>query len=419
MTKTREAIRDELEELPVYDVHSHLGQKGKWKAESLRDIVDYHWLRLELERAAGKPFDPEWNDATYMANALPHFPAIRNTSTHYGFLGILRDLYGFKDPLLTTANWRQVDEAVRAGYHEQNRVRKVLDRAGIRKVTVRQRDFLPDTPRDVFVPYEGGEAFLAPVHCGQLKPFAGAGQALPETPDAFGAALRRAIDEAAAQRGVRLLHIWVKGAWTYQPDVAAATVKPLLQKLRAGEQLSEPQANTFDSWASDLCAEAAAAHRLVCQLFHGMTIYTDTASVSAVTTWHPGFLRGLAYHFDRHRRTLYDLFLGTRYPSHEAASLARVYPNLMVSGAWWHAFTAGTLGEFFSDRLDMLPNTVWNAFYSDGYRAEWVYGKLCLTRHCLAHALADRVDAGFFSRNDALEIARNVLWENPLRAYGE
>jgi hypothetical protein len=90
----------------------------------------------------------------------------------------------------------------------------------------------------------------------------------------------------------------------------------------------------------------------------------------------------------------------------------------MVSGAWWHAFTPTTLGEFFRDRLEMLPSTAWNAFYSDGYIVEWMYGKLLVTKNRLAHALAGMVDEGFLAdAEDALDVAEKVLYDNAERAY--
>jgi hypothetical protein len=128
-------------------------------------------------------------------------------------------------------------------------------------------------------------------------------------------------------------------------------------------------------------------------------------------------VRGLARHVAQHTGVRYDLFLGTRIPGHEAVSIARRHPNLMVSGAWWHAFTPRSMLGFFRDRLEMLPHTAWNAFYSDAYVVEWQYAKLQLTRNRLAHALAGMVAEGFLTRRDIPETARRLLYENPVEHY--
>ena len=96
-----------------------------------------------------------------------------------------------------------------------------------------------------------------------------------------------------------------------------------------------------------------------------------------------------------HPDTMIDLFLATRITGHEAASIARTYGNIIVSGAWWHAFTPTTLSSFYRDRLEMLPNTAWNAFFSDGYIVEWIYAKLQLAKKCLTYTLSELVDEGF------------------------
>jgi hypothetical protein len=66
----------------------------------------------------------------------------------------------------------------------------------------------------------------------------------------------------------------------------------------------------------------------------------------------------------------------------------------------------------------MLPNTAWNAFYSDGYIVEWIYGKLLVTKNRLSHALAGMADEGFLTEDDALEIAPRVLHDNAAASYG-
>jgi glucuronate isomerase len=73
--------------------------------------------------------------------------------------------------------------------------------------------------------------------------------------------------------------------------------------------------------------------------------------------------------------------------------------------------------EFFRDRLEMLPMNKWNAFFSDAYCAEWVYGKSTLTRNRLALALSELVEEALVTEETAAEMARMVLYDNPRRLY--
>jgi hypothetical protein len=44
---------------------------------------------------------------------------------------------------------------------------------------------------------------------------------------------------------------------------------------------------------------------------------------------------------------------------------------------------------------------------------EWVYGKAMIVRKELARALAKRIEAGQYTREDALAVARGILYESP------
>jgi hypothetical protein len=407
-------IRAALDETPVADVHSHLG--GLRQAQTLADIVSYHWLSVELARAKGGRIDasPREDPEGYLREVVPFFPAIRNTVNHYAFLGILHDLYGFQDRTLTQANWPAADAAVRAHAADPAWLAATLDRGRLGRILVPIHDGMPDASVR-YVPYEYAEPLYALRSPEPFQQMASRGLPVPQTPEELAEAIGKRLDWLAAEKGVRALHVWAPGTWAYRP-VEAADVADLVRRLAAGERLAEAEADTMASFAADATAAGAARHGMVIQLFHGSLRYTRGATNASY--WNPEFLRSLTRHFERHPETAFDLFLATRLPSHEAALLSRSYPNLMVSGAWWHGFTPTTLLTFFRDRLEMLPNTAWNAFYSDGYIVEWVYGKLLVTKNRLALALAGMAEEEFLTEEDALDIARRVLWDNPVRAYG-
>jgi hypothetical protein len=71
----------------------------------------------------------------------------------------------------------------------------------------------------------------------------------------------------------------------------------------------------------------------------------------------------------------------------------------------------------FRDRLEMLPTTAWNAFFSDGYLVEWVYGKQLVTKNVLSHALADMVGEGYITEDEAVDMAAQLLYRTPLATY--
>ena len=144
MNELHARILARIRTLPVFDVHSHLS--GRRQARNLADLMSYHWLTYELRRAARRGFvtkaeaDPEG----YILEVLPYIPHVRQTTTFFAFMAIMRDLYGVDDRTITEDNWRRADEAVRAHASDESWVASVLDRANVRKVAVARRDGMPD-----------------------------------------------------------------------------------------------------------------------------------------------------------------------------------------------------------------------------------------------------------------------------------
>ncbi len=71
-----------------------------------------------------------------------------------------------------------------------------------------------------------------------------------------------------------------------------------------------------------------------------------------------------------------------------------------------------------AERLEMLPANKQIGFFSDAYCVEWTYAKAILVRKQLARVLADKIEQGQYSREDALAIATAVLYESPRSILG-
>ena len=68
--------------------------------------------------------------------------------------------------------------------------------------------------------------------------------------------------------------------------------------------------------------------------------------------------------------------------------------------------------------FDMLPVNKQIGFFSDAYCVEWTYGKALLARKQLARVLADKIEQGQYTRNDAPAIAKTILFETPQTLLG-
>jgi glucuronate isomerase len=404
-----------VQETPAIDVHSHQGTGGVWQARSLWEILSYHWLATDL-RCAGAPQEvfaaDDMDPRDRVLQVARWSQPCRNTVNHWCFMNIAQDLYGFSDPYLDQSNWEWLADAVDEKVGDPQWEAHVLNQAGVEQAAAPYHS--PARLPDRYFLYEYGEYLFCP----------GLGRSAAECLTKMGGRIDSAASLAQAIRenlqflvhghAIRALHVWVPLTWTYTP-VEEGRADGILHKNLANVRLEPGEADALVSYTADCTAEACGELGVVVQLFCGSLALEEGGP--QVSVYRPEWLRALVPFFSKHRQTQFDLFLATRPLSHEAAVLARNYPNLWVSGAWWQAFTPSTLSEFFRDRLEMLPMNKWNAFYSDGYCVEWVYGKSTLARNRLALALSELVEEELATEDTAADMARMVLYDNPRRLY--
>src|SRR6185436_8852902 len=91
----------------------------------------------------------------------------------------------------------------------------------------------------------------------------------------------------------------------------------------------------------------------------------------------------------------------------------RELPNLSLAGYWWHNFFPGVIRQVMAERLDMVPANKQIGFFSDAYCVEWSYAKAILVRKQLARVLAEKIDQGQYSKEQALRVAQAILFESP------
>jgi hypothetical protein len=120
----------------------------------------------------------------------------------------------------------------------------------------------------------------------------------------------------------------------------------------------------------------------------------------------------------RHPKLRFQVFLSSAHANQALCTLAREIPNLSLAGYWWHNFFPGTMRKVMGERLDMLAANKQIGFFSDAYCVDWQYAKAVLVRKELARALAERVEKGQYSLDEALQIARAILYDAPQSLLG-
>jgi predicted TIM-barrel fold metal-dependent hydrolase len=115
-------------------------------------------------------------------------------------------------------------------------------------------------------------------------------------------------------------------------------------------------------------------------------------------------------------RTKFALFHGGYPWVSETAAIVMRHRNVWIDSCWLPTISATMARRAFHEWLDVAPSNriLWGA---DCNHAEGIYGATELTRRCLADVLAERVERGDLTEEDAKRIGRQIMRENALALF--
>jgi hypothetical protein len=111
----------------------------------------------------------------------------------------------------------------------------------------------------------------------------------------------------------------------------------------------------------------------------------------------------------RHPNIDFVAFIASASHNQHFCTLARELPNLYLIGYWWHNFFPSYISRIMEERLELLPINKNIGFFTDGYCLDWVYGKSILIRKILSDVLGQKIDSGYYTKRQALDIAKAML----------
>lgn len=433
------SVEDALAQVPVLDVHTHL-VGGKLGARGLHDVLLYHMVVSDLY-SAGCPSGgrltqyPAWPSeaeaAQRIQEALPLLPAIRNTSSFWGVRIILRDLYGWDAPI-TKDSWRKLDALIRERADDRAWHHSILDRLNIRRTgtEIARREKGQDDER---LQYALEWGFFTRCQWGEfdtaLYELERCWGRTPDSPTPIGSGKRPATErtirsladiDAAVSHYVQAIpyHQILSTATHLSTDIDYRVVSE--EEMEAALN-RRPNAgpNERDVYASYINEQFLAqleqhANQIVFQFSFGAEpLPYETGSRLKQET-----IRQLGEMIGRHPRLRFQCFLASRHANQSLCTLARELPNFSLAGYWWHNFFPDVIRQVIGERLDMLPLSKQVGFFSDAYCVEWTYAKTILVRRQLAHVFATKIEQGQFTTEEALDVARAILFETPQSLLG-
>jgi hypothetical protein len=98
--------------------------------------------------------------------------------------------------------------------------------------------------------------------------------------------------------------------------------------------------------------------------------------------------------------------------------LGKGFPNCWLNLCWTHIISQRFAMDGMDEALDLIPVNKIIGFGGDyNIPVEKVYGHLVMAREDVARVFAQRVERGQMTEDQAIELARKWLWDNPRELY--
>ncbi|MEA2063085.1 MAG: amidohydrolase family protein, partial [Gemmatimonadota bacterium] len=187
--------------------------------------------------------------------------------------------------------------------------------------------------------------------------------------------------------------------------VAEKTFNELMQR-----DLTFEERKPLEDFMMHQVVERAVRHGLPLQIHTGL----QAGSGNMITNSKPTHLVNL---FQKYPETRFIIFHGSYPYMGELATLAKNFRNVHLDMCWLPIISPTATKLWLHQWLETVPVNKIMAFGGDYLFPEGVYGHSLVARQMVAETLAEKVEAGYFTEDEAVEIARRLLRENAIDIF--
>jgi len=394
-------LRKALDEIPIIDTHEHYGVG--WDAPS---VTVYDLFRESYVEWCAHEGPLESTPESLQRWVEPG----RYNAYTVSLLRGLSELYGLPVREIETADFAALGGRVQAAYQNPNWGLSVLRKAGIVHSIV---DPLPDPGYVHAEPTFHLALRSHPLVHGYSRAAADHGGLSP-----FALAAKLGCDTSTFEDYLHFVDVWVaehkrkgavaiKSALAYERDinVSPATAREAAAIFDSGTNDPAEQ-KRFGDFILDLLAKKAAEYELVFQVHAGLALQQYS---------HPWRLMWL---LDNNPKTIFDLF-HCGYPwTQEVLAMASERPNLIVDSCWLPIISPTAAVRFYHEYAEVAYRADTLCWGGDNWHAEESYAAALTFKDCLAKAVADKVEGGYWTRREGLRYAEGVMWRAAGRWFG-
>lgn len=406
----------------IADSHEHIFDESDRTSRDIDffDLLSHYTLgdlgNAGLTREGVKlAMDKKAPDARRWAAVEPYWKYARFTGYAQNLRIAIKDIYGFDE--ISAATISGINDAIRQKNKPGLYKHVLKDRARIRFYVQDDRHVHPSKPdRNYFVIAREFDDFVMPLSRADVHRL----EQLTNTSITSLATLEAALEvrfneaRAAEMSAVKTLLAYRRDIYFAEAERSAAEADfaRMMQVEKTPpwdfHQLKNPAFRNLQDHMFHRVMQLANAHHVPVQIHTGLNSIAQ-GDYNDITNTNPAHLVNI---FFLYQDTKFDLFhLGYPYIA-EIGALVKCFTHVYLDFCWAHIISPTTSARAMSEFLDTLPSNKMLAFGGDFLYAELAYAHAKIARRVVAKVLAVKVQEGFCTEEEAVELGRRMFFDN-------
>ncbi|MYB53889.1 MAG: amidohydrolase family protein [Acidobacteriia bacterium] len=420
-------LLEAIDEIPLVNTHEHIIPEEERTSSridfftlaghyAINDVISAGLSGddLAVVRDPGAPADQRWRAFE------PFWKSARFTGYGRALRIAIQDIYGvdqISGATLPEIN-RRIEAENRPGLYEEILIRRSNIAYSVLDDYWNAAPVRPD-PR-FFVCARKFDRFVAPQSASDIRNL----EELTDVSITGLAGLKRAI-ETSFQQSLEIGMVTVKSTLAYNREIHYAEVaerdaESSLQSLLGANRTSpagfrsrvERPFRPLEDHMFHHLIGLAAAHGVPVQIHTGL----HAGNGNFVENSKPTHLTNLFFLFPQVK---FDLFHMSYPYQGEAAAIAKVFPNVYVDLCWAHIISPSASRRALHEFLDTVPSNKIFGYGGDYRYPELSYAHAKMARRNISQVLAEKVSEGACSEEEARELGRKLLHDNPDALFGD
>jgi len=425
-------IAHEVDSLRLVDTHEHLMPEAERQAQPLdffylfphyasSDLISagMPYATLERIRDPKRPLEERW------AEFAPYWPNVRTTGYGKSLLRACQGLFGVDD--INENTYLEVSERLAASnrpgwYHYVLKDKARIDVSIIDSLSLDGRP-ITEVDRDVFAPVVRFDKYVTPTTRSELRLLEDwSGLSIHSLDDLLGAldsSFEKAVKGGAVGVKSGLAYLRILSYDKVSRHEAEACFNRIFSHLDPLRESSRPSPSYGLGWAEAKPLQDYMMHQVIRRAIdYGLPLQIHTGlqegNSNVITNSNPTHLVNLLIEYPEAR---FDLFhAGYPYTS-EMATIGKNFANAYVDLCWVHIISPFVARRVLHEWLETVPANKIFAFGGDYIVVEGAYGHAEMARDNVARVLSEKVEEGYFTEDEAIRVARQILRDNPASLF--